>query len=50
VHTVGYIGKEQYIFLLADFSGTHGSGTPMAASVILGRSDVNPIWQTSIET
>lgn len=50
VHTVGYMGKEQYLFLLADFSGTHGTATPMAAQCILGRADVNPIWQSSIET
>ena len=33
---IGYIGKMRYIKLLADFSGTHGAGTPIAANVILG--------------
>jgi hypothetical protein len=49
VHTVGYIGKERYVFVLVDFSGTHGAGTPIAISAVLGHSDVNPIWQSSIE-
>lgn len=49
VHTVGYIGKEQYLFVLVDFSGTHDPGTPLAISAVLGHSDVNPIWQSSIE-
>jgi hypothetical protein len=49
VHTVGYIGKKRYLFVLADFSGTHGTGTPMAVQCCLGHSDANPIWQASIE-
>lgn len=32
----GYIGGKRYLKLLADFSGTHGTGTPIAASVIKG--------------
>jgi hypothetical protein len=28
----GYIGGKRYLKLLADFSGTHGTGTPIAAS------------------
>lgn len=32
-HQVGYIGKKRYLFLLADFSGTHGTGTPITATV-----------------
>ena len=33
---LGYIGGKRYLKLLADFSGTHGSGTPMAAQVVKG--------------
>lgn len=35
-HKVGYIGKKRYLQLLADFSGTHGTGTAIAANIILG--------------
>ncbi len=35
---VGYAGGKRYLKLLADFSGTHGTGTPMAAEVIKGHS------------
>ncbi len=30
---VGYIGHKSFLKLLADFSGTHGAGTPIAATV-----------------
>jgi hypothetical protein len=32
----GYVGAKRYLKLLADFSGTHGSGTPIAAIVLKG--------------
>lgn len=32
----GYIGGKRYLKLLADFSGTHGTGTPMSAVVVKG--------------
>ncbi|SNZ21715.1 hypothetical protein [Cohaesibacter gelatinilyticus] len=32
----GYRGGKRYLKLLADFSGTHGTATPMAAMVIKG--------------
>lgn len=35
---IGYVGGRRYLKLLADFSGTHGTGTPMAAEVIKGHS------------
>lgn len=38
----GYKGGKRYLKLLADFSGTHGSGTPIAASVILSGRFGNP--------
>lgn len=33
----GYVGNKQYLKLLADFSGTHGTATPLSAVVIKGR-------------
>lgn len=39
IHMVGYVGGKRYLKLLADFSGTHGSGTPIGAMVIGGRGD-----------
>lgn len=49
VHGVGYRGKKRYLKVQADFSGTHGAGTPMAASVILGHPMHRPVGQTSFE-
>ncbi|WP_454917314.1 hypothetical protein [Xanthobacter sediminis] len=34
VHKVGYKGGKRYLKLLADFSGTHGTGTPLSALVV----------------
>jgi hypothetical protein len=34
VYRYGYKGGKRYLKLLADFSGTHGAGTPVAANVI----------------
>lgn len=31
VSRFGYIGNKRYLKLLADFSGTHGTGTPISA-------------------
>lgn len=38
----GYKGGKRYLKLLADFSGTHGTGTPIAAIVVKGHGDVQP--------
>lgn len=38
----GYKGGKRYLKLLADFSGTHGSGTPIAASVVKGQPELGP--------
>ena len=35
--TLGYIGGKRYLKLKADFSGTHGTGTPMSAVLVKGR-------------
>lgn len=42
VYRFGYIGGKRYLKLLADFSGTHGTGTPIAATVLKGHGDVQP--------
>lgn len=42
VYRYGYKGNKRYLKLLADFSGTHGSGTPIAAIVIKGDGFSNP--------
>jgi len=39
----GYIGGKRYLKLLADFSGTHGSGTPLAATVAAMRPALGPV-------
>lgn len=49
VHSVGYRGKKRYIKLLSDFTGTHGTGTAMAADVILSNPISKPVGQTSFE-
>jgi hypothetical protein len=42
VYRFGYKGGKRYLKLLADFSGTHGTGTPIAATVIKGHGTDNP--------
>lgn len=42
VYRYGYKGGKRYLKLLADFSGTHGAGTPIAANVIKGNGYSNP--------
>ena len=39
----GYIGGKRYLKLLADFSGTHGSGTPISAVVAAMRPALGPV-------
>jgi len=36
VTEVGYKGGKRFLKLLADFSGTHGTGTPIAALLVKG--------------
>ncbi|MCX5581330.1 hypothetical protein [Kaistia terrae] len=33
---VGYVGNRRYLKVLADFSGTHGTATPLSVTVIKG--------------
>lgn len=42
VHRFGYKGGKRYLKLLADFSGTHGTGTPIAATLLLGHGHNSP--------
>lgn len=39
----GYKGGKRYLKLLADFSGTHGAGTPIAAMVLKGNPESAPV-------
>lgn len=43
VSKIGYVGGRRYLKLLADFSGTHGTATPIAASVIKGNALDKPV-------
>lgn len=40
---VGYVGNKRYLKLLADFSGTHGTATPLSATVVKGDATVRPV-------
>lgn len=42
VYRFGYVGGKRYVKLLAAFSGTHGTGTPIAGVVIRGYGQINP--------
>lgn len=37
VDKIGYKGGKRYLKLLADFGGTHGTGTPMSAIAVTSR-------------
>ena len=39
--SIGYVGGARYIRVVADFSGTHGTGTPVSATVIKGSARHN---------
>lgn len=43
VTKVGYIGDARHTRLRADFSGTHGTATPLSAVAILGRPSHAPV-------
>lgn len=43
VTKVGYIGGKKYLKLLADFSGTHGTGTPLGAVAVCELPDFQPV-------
>lgn len=39
----GYKGGKRYLKLLADFGGTHATGTPIAMAVLLGEPNLAPV-------
>lgn len=43
VTKVGYVGGKRYVKLLADFGGTHGTGTPVSVTAVLGNPSVSPV-------
>lgn len=42
-YAYGYVGGKRYLKVLADFGGTHGTGTPMAINVIKSDPLISPI-------
>lgn len=40
VQKVGYVGGKRYLRLIADFSGAHGTGTPIAATIVRTRASI----------
>lgn len=40
---VGYKMTRRYVKVLADFSGTHGTGTPISAEWVLGGKFIQPV-------
>lgn len=40
---IGYHGGKKYLKLLADFSGTHGTGTPISAVVVRALPYIGPV-------
>ena len=43
IQKIGYVGSKRYLKLLADFSGTHGVGTPIGAVVVRGLPLTGPV-------
>ena len=43
IQELSYIGGRRYIRLTPDFSGTHGTGTPMTAFVVRGMPEQMPV-------
>lgn len=39
----GYIGDKRYVRAVANFTGTHGTATPVCVSGILGRGGLRPV-------
>lgn len=42
VQRIGYLAQRRYLSMLADFSGTHGTGTPISAVALLGHLMIKP--------
>ena len=43
VTEVGYIGQKRYVEIKADFSGTHGTGTPISVVLVKGNAEIKPV-------
>lgn len=43
VYRYGYVGGKRYLKLLADFSGTHGTATPMAGILLQSHANNKPV-------
>lgn len=43
VQRVGYIGSKRYARVSPDFSGTHGTGTPIGIAAVLGHPHSAPV-------
>lgn len=43
VYRFGYVGGKRYVKLLANFSGTHVTATPLAATWVLGAPRLAPV-------
>lgn len=43
VQEISYIGGRRYVRLTPDFSGTHGTGTPMTAFMVRGMPEQMPV-------
>lgn len=42
VYEIGYVGGRRYLEVDIEFSGTHGTGTPIAITVIKGNPEIAP--------
>ena len=40
---IGYVGRKPFLRMLADFSGTHGTGTPISVLGVRGLPDRAPV-------
>lgn len=43
VYRFGYRGGKRYLKIMADFSGTHGTGTPISCTVLRGNALFHPV-------
>lgn len=39
---ISYVGGKRYLKVLADFTGTHGTGTPICVTLVKGHGSVQP--------
>jgi len=42
-YRVGYVGGRRYSRVVAEFTGVHASGTPLAALALLGHAHMRPV-------